>query len=246
MCEMCESKPFGLCPCGCGRAQGKNGCVAHAKSTGRLCEKHPVPGRHVCRMHGGTQKRGVAHHAFKHGRFSKSIPERLAAVAQDELHSPYAGSNRREAALMGARADELLGQLSNGGSSKAWQAVKRSLPKLKKAFYQGDMQGCAEMMGALEAAIEEGAGERAIWAELLMVWKERRDAIESDNRNAHRRAMAISLDEMRHILGIILLVMREFIPDRERLAEFARKLERRLPVAYLPESRRGEGEDEVN
>ena len=44
--------------------------------------------------------------------------------------------------------------------------------------------------------------------------------------------MAMSQDEARQILGIILVTLREFVPKRDQLAAFARRLEKQMLPAF--------------
>ncbi|MEX2632621.1 MAG: HGGxSTG domain-containing protein [Balneolales bacterium] len=72
----------------------KKQCGARTKS-GNPCGNYSIQGRERCRMHGGKQKRGTAHHLFKHGLYSKfvsndlqQILEELDNIDQDDLIDP--------------------------------------------------------------------------------------------------------------------------------------------------------------
>ncbi len=57
-------------------------CTAHAKQTGARCTKPVVPGRSVCRYHGGLGGRPIVH-----GRYSKSLGS-LRAAYEESRNDP--------------------------------------------------------------------------------------------------------------------------------------------------------------
>lgn len=66
-------------------AQGVNlrvKCNAKAKSTGKTCQRDAMDGSTKCYVHGGATPRGEASPQFKHGRYSRHLPKRIAAKMQ--------------------------------------------------------------------------------------------------------------------------------------------------------------------
>lgn len=50
---------------------------------GGTCQNPPVTGSKRCRMHGGKSPQGDESARYKHGRYSKYLPKRIAAKMQD-------------------------------------------------------------------------------------------------------------------------------------------------------------------
>lgn len=70
-----------------------------------------------CRMHGGTQPIGPASPNYKHGRYSKILPEALRAGYEAALADPKLLHLDEEIALIDARIGQ---RLSGNPSSEAW------------------------------------------------------------------------------------------------------------------------------
>lgn len=81
----------------------KNICGAKTRA-GHPCKNAPVKGRERCRLHGGTQKRGVSHHNYRYGKFSAYASESLKEILDqlDELPSEELISVDSEIKLMQA------------------------------------------------------------------------------------------------------------------------------------------------
>jgi hypothetical protein len=110
-------------------------CGAKTRA-GHPCRQRPMlNGR--CRMHGGATPRGVASPHFKHGRYSKALPVRLAAVYEQARTDDDLLAVRDEAALVQARIGELLTCLADDdaaeGDERIWREVLRMIDALRKA-----------------------------------------------------------------------------------------------------------------
>jgi hypothetical protein len=95
-------------------------CKAQSKLSGERCKRWVTPGRDVCRFHGGKVPRGPALPQFRHGRYSRFLPSRLAATYQTAAKDPELLSLRRELALVDARLDDLLQRVDTGESGALW------------------------------------------------------------------------------------------------------------------------------
>jgi hypothetical protein len=91
----------------------KNICGAKAKSTGQPCQRAPVKGRERCSLHGGHQPRGVEHHNYKSGLYSKhagsqlkDVLAQLEDVDSEELIRPDAEIKLMQALLIKCRSLE--------------------------------------------------------------------------------------------------------------------------------------------
>jgi hypothetical protein len=91
----------------------KNICGAQAKSTGKPCQRAPVKGRERCSLHGGHQPRGVEHHNYKSGLYSKyagsqlkDVLAQLEDVDSEELIRPDAEIKLMQALLIKCRSLE--------------------------------------------------------------------------------------------------------------------------------------------
>ena len=110
-------------------------CGAKTRA-GHPCRQRPMRnGR--CRMHGGATPRGMASPHFKHGRYSKDLPVRLAAVYEQVRGDDDLLAVRDEAALLQARIGELLMSLDADDAAESeeriWREVVRMIDALRQA-----------------------------------------------------------------------------------------------------------------
>ena len=105
-------------------------CTAKSKRSGQQCQKDAMQGRNVCSMHGGKSLRGVAASNFRHGRYSKALPEKLAAAYHRSMNDPALLNLRSELALIDARLYELAerfkaeeGPMSAGEIRDTWVQI---------------------------------------------------------------------------------------------------------------------------
>lgn len=52
-------------------------CTAKSKRSKQRCKNAAMRGRHVCRMHGGKSRRGIASDCHYHGYYSKDLYSRI-------------------------------------------------------------------------------------------------------------------------------------------------------------------------
>jgi len=228
VCRLCKLKnpKYGICPCGCGKPKGKNGCTAHSKRTKILCNGHAIRGAHCCRVHGGKALKGFAHPSTTHGEFSKHLPARYLDVASRALDSENLRTNRNQIALMDSRADELFSKLADGGHGESLKVALASAKKLR------GMTKDAKRLKVLDEMIEvlkQGIGEDLIWNDLLDLWEQRRKTVDTDSKIAFRKSVALSAEQALALAAVVVQAARDFIRDPNDLRAFASRIEANTP-----------------
>src|SRR5215210_2202001 len=153
-------------------------CRAHSKRSGERCKNYAVRGRELCRMHGGTVKRGVDSPNFKRGRYSKAMPghltERYRASLQDEERHDL----RDEIALSEAKVSDCLYRMSvdPGDSDTLWIRLRN----LERDMRQAQDPRRAELLGVLLETVRLG-GDAAVASRELDAWISRKSrSVETD------------------------------------------------------------------
>src|SRR5215203_1430601 len=103
----------------------KRVCAAKTRK-GALCQNPPMKnGR--CRMHGGASLKGTDLPQFRHGRYSKSLPDKLAGRYEEALSDEERHDLRDEIALAEAKIFDLLLGMKRGefDEARAWKDVDR-------------------------------------------------------------------------------------------------------------------------
>ena len=112
-------------------AQNPRECGARTVG-GAPCKKKPMPnGR--CRLHGGATPSGAALPQYKTGRYSKHLPDRLAARYHEALADAELLAVRDDVALLDVRLSELVNML--GGDAIpgiVWAEVRDLLEQRRK------------------------------------------------------------------------------------------------------------------
>src|SRR3990167_2330995 len=129
------------------------------------CRAYAMPnGR--CRMHGGATPSGPASANYRHGRYSKYLPARLAERYLEAESDPELLSLRSELALVQARLPALLRQVDTGEAGALWLAARKSFADLKIANAAGDTKKASEAFRDLDYYLEKGAADHLIWMEI--------------------------------------------------------------------------------
>lgn len=88
-------------------------CAATSKRSGKRCRKPAMRGRSVCLAHGGRTPRGVDSPHFRHGRYSRSMPDQLLEAYEHARQDPRLLSLREDIAMTDATIAGLLQQLDD-------------------------------------------------------------------------------------------------------------------------------------
>lgn len=226
MCKLCEEAPYGYCTCGCGKPKGKHGCTAHSSTTKLLCNNRAVTSRgmHVCRKHGGTAKTGAAHPLFKHGLYSRHLPDRYLASALAHYNNPARHRLKKQIALLEAREDELFQKMSAGEHGDVWKRANEAAKEMRAAIKRGSLEDAERGMKTLTAALKDGRADQKVWGELSDLWEQKRKLVDTESRIDYRESVAMSLDQAMTLVGAVIATAREIIEDPDDLERFATRI----------------------
>lgn len=160
-------------------------CGAKTRASG-LCKAKPMTnGR--CRMHGGATPTGIALPHFKHGKYSKYMPEKINERFQELLADPVLTQLRPEIALVTQQLEEKLARLHAGESAGLWE---RSCKLLEG--YCGAIQGASpdahkgkhpnEILDALKNLLAHGERTYNIFTQIQPLLEQHRKLVDTENR----------------------------------------------------------------
>jgi len=124
---------------------------------------------------------GPSHPAFKHGRFSKHFPTKLAARIQESYDDPDLLSAKRDVAILDARILAIAERFDAGGSGELWAKLFEQWQRLDAANGAGaaardagDKESAARAAEKFAAAlstigglIKSGHQEETVWHEVV-------------------------------------------------------------------------------
>lgn len=206
--------------------EGKCGSPLRRKP-GQFCTKNPVTGRERCEMHGGKSPRGVDHPSFKHGRYSKSIPARLASKYEEILTDPRRLELDHELAVMVARNEEILASLYDGesdGLRKRMREEKRAMEAARRKAAAAQDAGDAETESRYSQAavghlnnimrmIERGATDAERWLEWVSNTDHLRRLAESERKRKVEDHQIATTEEIMALMGAVLAVITRHVTD---------------------------------
>lgn len=199
-------------------------CQAKAKSTGEQCRRRAVAGRTVCTVHGGLTPVGPALPQFKHGRYSKYLPTRMAERYQEAQADPDLLALRDEVALLDARLSVLLEQVDAGGTADVWKRLKDTFHELQRANASGDKIRQRALFFDLTQLIQSGGNEYDAWQEIYDMFERRRKLVESERKRLVEIQNVITVDRAMGLIAFITDTIRRHVSDRDALTAISTEL----------------------
>jgi hypothetical protein len=169
-------------------------------------------------VHGGKTPVGAALPQFKTGRYSKYIPDRLAARYQEAQDDPQLLELRAEVALIDARLADLLARVDTGEAGAAWRQARdlwvdladaRGGPHEDKLFHE------------LGRALKAGAADFAIWNDVQSTIEQRRRLVESERKRLVEAQQTITVERAMILIGAISHILQKHVTDRTQLASIS-------------------------
>ena len=127
-----------------------NRCCAKAKSTGKRCGKGVVPGRRVCRLHGG-----LGGGQIKHGRYAQGLG-RFREAYQAARQDPSLLDLRETLALLDVVVQRAAERASQSDTP---EFRRRALELCGEVVRCSDWDGASRPLGALSDLLESGVSD---------------------------------------------------------------------------------------
>src|SRR3712207_227728 len=131
---------------------------------GTACQQ-PAMKNGRCRMHGGKTPRGVDLPHFQHGRYSKSVPDRLSARYEEALSDRDRHNLRDEIALATTKLADILKKMEHGESDSLWLVLRAKEREVRRASARGEDERADQLLGEILTLIRDG-DEALAWHDL--------------------------------------------------------------------------------
>jgi hypothetical protein len=200
--------------------RAKNLCGAKTRK-GKTCTQ-PAMSSGRCRMHGGATPRGADHPAFKHGRYSKAMPDHLGERYRASLEDEERHDLRDEIAVAEAKVAECLYRMSvdPGDSDTLWIKLRN----LEREIRRSDKVQGKQLLALLLQTIREG-GEAASASRELDAWIARKSrSVETDMRVAKDKQHFIRVEEFMAAMAAVAEVIRRNVEDDATRRKIGREL----------------------
>lgn len=197
-------------------------CEGKSRRSGERCELAVEPGSKYCRFHGGRLPKGPMSHFYKHGRYSKHVPERMqedmARIAADK---DLLGLTD-ELVLLKARAQDVLRKVDTGESGKAWKELKIQARAYKQAVRRGDQVAEVEALTEMLHLIDHGSNDTEAWDDVRSVIRDVTKLAESQRRYQLEQHHMVSVETAYNLMSALVEVVRRTVVDehtRDLIAE---------------------------
>lgn len=212
-------------------------CTAKSKQSGEQCKRHAVPGRNVCAMHGGKSPGGLGSATLKSGKYSKYLPQGLAAKYAAAVTDPEILALNNEIALVDARAMELLDGLNSGeATATLWNKLQKAAAELDAAQRAGDAVKLAMALNDMLELIRRGAAESARWLEIYNLFERRRRLVDSERKRRMDMQTSVNADQIMILVRAIADLVNQHVTDRDARSAIstglANLLATRTPAAH--------------
>lgn len=192
-------------------------CKAKSRK-GEQCKNSAVPGKEVCRFHGGLSLSGTASPRFKHGRYSKVLPQELLGKYQEARRDPDLLNLRDEISLNDVRLQLLVEKLPAGGGVKSWAEINQTWnefiaaqQKANTTRSDADRNRVAELLRKMNDIVTEGSEMAGIWQEIDNAVETRRRLTASEARRLTDMQQIITAEKAIALVYAILDIIRRNI-----------------------------------
>jgi len=179
-----------------------------------------------CYFHARDSVRGIAHHNFKHGRYSRHMPARLSDRYIEAAHDPELLAIRQDIALLDARASDLLSRADSGESGAIWARAREEFEKWRAAADRGVDAEARQHLAELAESLTKGAGDYAVWVEITDLIEHRRKLVETEMRRLEKMSAFITVEQASMLLASVGEVIKRHVTNPETLQAIARDLSR--------------------
>lgn len=189
------------------------------KRDGSPCQNAAMPnGR--CRLHGGKSPVGVASGTFRTGKYSKSIPARLAEQYDELRQSENRLHMGDEIALLDARVSDLLDKTDHGESGELWKAVQEAAIAVRDT--QDIPADHADAIDSLLMIVEQGHDDWRTWGEIRDTLESKRKLADTEIKRVATAHKIVTQEQGLALIGRIQSIVLQYVPDDHNRRELAR------------------------
>lgn len=196
-------------------------------------------------MHGGATPKGIASPAFKTGRYSRYLPERLMERYQEALHDEDLLNLRHEVALVDTRIADLLEQVERGDLGARWLELESHYETLTLATQKKDLGAGAAAFEQIGALITNGANDYLVWVQISSMLEQRRRLTDSERKRLVDMQQMITSEQAMTLVAALTDIVRKRVTDRDILAAIQNDLTRLLDRGPARGNEAGDDDAEI-
>ncbi len=194
-------------------------CTAQSKRSGVRCRRHAMKGRTVCANHGGKSLVGVDSPTFKHGRYSKHLPDQLVARYREALNDANLICLEDEIALIDSRMGRQLDLLQRTGINESmFVRLKMLYERFQMHTNNGKHRFAIRAINELGVLLDQGADATVAWTEINELIEVRRKLVETERKRLLDEDQVITADRLMVLIAALVDIIRRNVASREERA----------------------------
>lgn len=190
-------------------------CGAWASTSGKVCTQKPKKGRDRCKFHGGDTPRGIECVNFKHGRYSKTLPDAVASRYRQLLNDPDILALQEDAALLTLRLEEVIEGAFQGRSSTAWDDLKTAFEEMRYYAREGKKDKMMAAIDKIEGIIRAGNRQAEAWNEAREIIDLRRKLSRDEWKRRKDQEQMLTAEEAYTLGRALLDAVKKHVPDKD-------------------------------
>jgi hypothetical protein len=195
-------------------------CQWWKRSTGRQCRKAAMDGGDYCKTHGGNRIQiGPANPNWRHGRWSRLLPQRLQPT------SPSVLDHIAAIHVLDGRIEATLRAIAEGGTGSG-SDLRATYARMTTAMQTADSDGLRAALLDLRDLIEGAAAQQALLRELDALFVKRARLVDAERRirlsahdtmnraeaAAHARALVDAVTRHIRDRAVLVAILRDIRP----------------------------------
>jgi hypothetical protein len=208
------------------RATNESKRCKHIRKDKTQCKRWATHGSEFCKGHANAAgeltrfKTGTANVNYKHGRYSKALPERMRQDAEAALNDPELLNQRSEIALLTARLSEQLQQVDSRTSGKLWSELQAAAADFRQANAMNDREKASFAMSEMLRLINAGGADHAAWEDIRSTVLDKNKLIASERKRLVEMQAFVTAEQGMVMIGRLAYAAREaldkHVPDAKQ------------------------------
>jgi len=192
-------------------------CGAKTRS-GNPCKLPGTGAGGRCKFHGGATPGGALSANFKHGRYSKYIPKRLAERFQEAASDPEILNLTADIALIDARIAEMLDGVEVGAGKDIFFRLQDAYTAFERAQQGHDLEASKAALLSIKRLVTQGIDEQSTWDQVHLLLEQRRRFVADERRRRVEMAQMIDAESAMTLAQALAAAVKENVNDPKILA----------------------------
>lgn len=162
---------------------------------------------------------GVDSPTFRHGRYSKHLPDQLSTRYQEALNDANLICLEDEIALIDSRMGRQLDLLQRTGINEAmFIRMKQLYDRFQHHTNSGNLRYAMRAINELGALLDQGADATIAWTEINELMEQRRKMVETERKRLLDEDQVITIDKLMVLVAALVDIIRRNVASREERA----------------------------